>query len=216
MPRRVRFAKGTKYTPKKSKVIASAKTIALNALRKVNRINRDADKKYIDYELGTDTPGTTATLQFITPLQQGNSDITRIGDTISPKSVCINGEVWAHAGVNFDIMRVMLIQDRENRGALPSATDILAVGDTRSHRNLVYSKRFKVLRDRHFTLDPSGMTVKSWKWYVPLFKAMKYGSNNGDVTDARENSLFVLYVAKDNTANKSTISFKSRVIYTDA
>lgn len=215
MPTRKGIRKATKAYVSSLKMRSSAKSIAVRALKQVNKINRNADKKFLDVEIGTDTPGTTASITYLSPCAQGNSDITRIGDTISPKAIEVNAYAFVHASAAYDVCRAILFMDKENRGVIPSATELLmTAADVRAHRNTVYTKRFRVLRDKKFTLDPSGNSSKFWKWYLPLTKPIKYGSNNGDITDARENNLFVLLVGVQNT-NKTTFSMKSRIVFTD-
>lgn len=201
----------------------------------------DIEKKFIDYETADDAFATTwaamedGTANCISATAQGDGESNRDGRVYYIRSVHIRGIVKRVAGesgaapVADEFARVALVWDTQTNGAQLTATDVFDGGQTDDYlafRNLQYSKRFIVLKDKSFLLKIPGLNEGAsnlfatgevkvpFKWNINFKKPIKVRCSGttavvGSITD---NSLHVVGVA---TSTSCQLDYQSRIRFTD-
>jgi len=166
---------------------------------------------------------------------QGNSATTREGNVIDVRSVAISGFIQVARQTaqtqadNACICTLFLVQDTQTNAAQctsetiftnPSASSILAHAP---FRNLVYTKRFKVLAKKQITIAPpdlswNGTTIEQngimrpFNIYKKLKMPVHFTGGTGDSTigGIMDNSLHVVAFC-NNTDLAPAIAFNARV-----
>lgn len=169
---------------------------------------------------------------------QGNSASAREGNRIDIKSVQVQGHVQIAkqttqtAADNATIVSVFLVQDTQTNAAQctselvftnPSGSSILAHAP---FRNLIYTKRFKVLAKKMITITApelswNGTTIEQNGIMRPfnLFKKVKMpvhfvgGAGDSKVGSIMDNSLHVVAFC-NNLDLAPTLAFNSRIRFT--
>jgi len=196
----------------------SVKQLALKAWKGIKTLRGmvNVEKKFISTTI-SESPGSTAVLNCLNICSQGNDDNNRQGDSILAKHCTILGNLTVNASnTGSDVVRCIVFVDKENRGAFPSATDLLTSSSVNSQKSLDNLDRFVTLKDMRFVLTPStGVRPQvPFKIYLPLHTHLKYAGNAGDITDVRQNSIFILWLGIENT-NKTVISATTRLAFYD-
>lgn len=174
----------------------------------------NSEKKYYDTTFSYDT-NTVASVSCLTNMAQGDTNITRNGNTIALKSLQVHGYWQSDTAVPNEQCRVMIVKDNDNLGGTaPTISDILEPpGGVLQLRNKNTPKRFKVLFD-HIYVGSTDNPVKRLD-YFKKFKMLKDakgnptksvklyfdGTNNTDYTRGH-----IFLVAIGNTATASTTS----------
>ncbi len=110
-----------------------------------------------------------------------------------------------------DVVRVVMFQDRQCNKATAVNTDIWETADYQSFRNLVNSKRFRILMDRTYSMNYSGgsgitastdapsVTLNDTFWKkcnIPV----EYSAETGALTEITSNNIGVALMSKNGTA----------------
>ncbi len=147
------------YTSSYSMAPSSA---AIKVLVK-KELAKQADVKHVT-NVVTTLP-TAGAILLLTSIQQGISDITRIGDKIKLFSILIQGHVSPSAATQERIQgRIAMVIDHQNAGEAPAITDIwlsvarfaqngVRLGDTFRH------KRFTVIYDHYVAQSAYSLNV---------------------------------------------------------
>lgn len=209
MPRKP-FVLGRKRKSAKKKV--ATKQYVKNMLNKVQEI------KYYD-EADTIAISTTGSVVCVSDMAQGDTDITRDGDKIILKSMQLRGTMaYAAADVN-NLIRIIVFQwFPVDTAADPSAAAILQQTGTFgivSPYNHDQRNQFHILADRTFLLNSASYPYKGWKMNIP-FKYVKKQATflAGGVYGA--NHLHILFISDSSAVSDPSVSFYSRVYYTDS
>lgn len=182
-----------------------------------SELAKQVDKKNVDTNTNITLDATATNCIYLQPLAVDVPDTAnRIGSEISCLSLQVKGKLDINPAGSSDIVRIMVVQDRSNRGANLTLTELLEFSNSYSFKKPVNNSRFRVLRDKVFTLDIVSKSNQFFKMNIPL-RGMKsrYTGVAGTVADARENQLFILYLS-ETEANKSSGSISTRVWFTDA
>lgn len=181
----------------------------------------NVEKKYIvsNGTLSSTLGGNVACLNI---LDTGDTDVTRNGDSILAKYINIKLSFTHDLDLDStSACRVLLVVDKENRGALPANSDILSDPSTGNFplalRNLANNDRFVVLRD--FTVQMrENINGHAETKYGGIFKKlnfhMKYDGSAGDVTDVRQNSIFLM-VSSDSSTDPIAVTYNSYLTFYD-
>lgn len=172
------------------------------------------------------TPG----LFLMNGLAPGNSATTRVGQSVSIRTLEIRAQGWVTATTGVvNMCRALLVLDKQTNGAAPTAiTDILQANNVLSPRNLGNRRRFKILWDKLFMLGgvlngagtgssvPEQKVFKSYiKFRRPIIEEFNTG-NAGDVTDITSNSIYLLLVGNIAAgATDANLTYYIRMRYTD-
>lgn len=215
-----RIHKGIKYAGNALQVAKQAYNMAQTIAGIVN-----SEKKYTDKTIAINTD-TTAAIQCLTNQAQGDTNITRNGNTIALKSLHIEGAIAFDATQKTEMIRIMVIRDNDNLGGTaPTATDILEGATTIALRNKNTPKRFTVLFDKLYCCNDSQL-CKRFSYYKK-FKMLKDRKGNPTVsqkcyydgtadTDYTRGHIFLLQLGTVATASTvSSFNAFSRIRFYD-
>lgn len=173
----------------------------------------NVEKKFIDTSI-SGAPGTTPNIIGLCSLGQGSADNQRNGDSILAKYLSVNETIQINAAASSDFVRIVYVLDKENRGTAPGYTDIFDGSAVTSKLNRNNMDRFVILSDKCYALNVQGRSTVAHKIFKKLDFHIKYGSNNGDTTDYRQNAIFRIALGADN-ANKATVIEEARIAFYD-
>ncbi len=165
-------------------------------------------------------------------IAEGNGESERVGRKINVKKINWRYEVLlpttATAADTSDVIRVMLILDKQANGALPTNTDVVETDDYQSFNNLSNRQRFRVLVDKTYDVNCAagsgrgstdtlsyGDSVISDQWHSQnLNIPIEYDNSftTGVITTIRSNNLFIMIAGKSGVAGFRS---KLRIRYTD-
>ena len=167
------------------------------------------------FNVGAHGTGTVSCLNLIA---QGDTDITRNGDNVRAKSLSVKGRVFSEIATNCYI-RILIIQDKDNRGEVPTWSDVMTTDDCWGFRNLDNTGRFKVLYDKvimtsaNTTLD--GSNERRFKFNTKLDEVIKYTGTTAATGDLGNNALFIMFMPHEVYATYQGVEFDSRLRYID-
>lgn len=108
-----------------------------------------------------------------------------------------------------DVVRVILVQDKQCNGALPAVLDVLAGANFDSFNNLANSQRFHTLWDKTVALSTMNLgtetgvahyaapVTKCVSKYIKCNIPIEYSGTTGNVSTIRSNNLFFLYISRN-------------------
>lgn len=197
------------------------------------------ETKFIDYTYAgaipatltggeADPPGAGAqtTPGSISAIAQGDGESNRDGRKCTLTSLHIKGNVGINAdatGISLpNIIRVIVVWDTQTNGAQLNAEDVFLAASHKefSFRNLQFSKRFRVLKDATFVINPtaaagdgtsldSAAHFRTFKWNFKLDIPVIHSGTTAVIASITDNSLHVLAWAA--TTGLSTLNYESRV-----
>lgn len=162
-------------------------------------------------------------VQLLNGIARGDEINERTGRECVMKSIQINGHCYVTGSGIDQVMRVLIVYDRQTNGtALTAAQVISAAGtanDVVTPRNLENRRRFKILYDRMFQLNASGEPGSSrvFKFYRRLNHPITFNSGDaGTVADITTGSLYAVVVGTAPAGvSAGTVLLYSRVRYQD-
>ena len=148
--------KGFRYAGIAAKTAAKALSVAYSIAQVIN-----VEKKHYDCVPAITAVTTTPTFLNTTAMGQGTTDTSRIGNSVLSKSIQLRGYfAFNSAGATQQHIRCLLIRDSENTDSgTPTIGEILEnVGGGWEQKftsplNMKNSRRFRVLKDKVFTVD---------------------------------------------------------------
>lgn len=219
---------GSKYAYKK-KTGRKAPTVK-SVAKSVKKLQKNQELKHVDITCGGVINDLLGTIVLLNPLSQGTTDTTRIANDVHNTSIqfrgCITSDsVIADGSQSSCIVRVLVFWDRQANGATVSMSDVfdqsVVTEEWFAPYNMDYQKRFKILYDKTFTVNPNyGLaTVQQgykvpFRFKIPLGRETKYDGNAGTVADIETNALYMYYIS-DNAPPDCTLAGYTRLIYKD-
>lgn len=209
-----RSTRGTNYVRSISSGIKMARrawTLATRLRRLVNveikKFDANTSATYVD---------STGGLYPLCEVPQGDNDQTRDGKSIKPLSLLIRGECINDATAKTTCTRIMLLQDTQQiADTTPSVSDVLdgtLAPVYMAPLNNETVGRFRVLADFRVMLDDAKVNRKPWTIYKKLVGHIRY--NGIASTDIQKGGYYLLCVS-DQATNRPTITFNSRLSFTD-
>lgn len=170
------------------------------------------------------------TTNCLNAIAQGTGENQRSGLRVVNKSIQIKVN-WDMLGGGDQVLRLLVVQDRQTNGAQLTGSDVLAdqvpgtANDNLAMVNLENKHRFKILYDKIFqteiqmrywngSAEISGNRVKSINIFIPLGKrgvTTRYLGTTNAVSDIADNSFHLLAIT--NETSTDTVTFNSRVRY---
>ncbi len=162
--------------------------------------------------------GAGAVSPSVNLIPQGVTESTRVGRKCTLKALMWRGNVTLPeqdaqtTPQSGDVVRLMVILDKQANGAVFTVTDILETADWQSFNNLANSSRFRVLMDRLITLNYQGLAsdgagVVSQANYVLPFTFFKkcnipleFSSTTGAIGEIRSNNVTILAITSGGIA----------------
>ncbi len=164
-------------------------------------------------------------------IPEGNGESARIGRKITIRKIgwrlTVTLPTTATAANTSDVIRCMLIYDKQANKALPTNTDILEDNSFRSFNNLANSGRFRVLMDRFYSLKSQagsgrgtadtlsyGDDVISDDFFADVNLPIAYDNSatSGVITSITSGNLFAIYASRSGLAGVAT---SIRIRYSD-
>lgn len=160
---------------------------------------------------------------------QGTDENERIGRSITIKKIMLRGMIY-HSTVaalaSASCLRLIVYLDKQCNGAAAVSTDILedgtATNNIVSFRNLANSKRFQILFDNVWDLNPTtardtGPQAGDLRYYFSVYKnvniPVEFDSTTGAITEIRSKNIGV-YVASTRDEEDSIVA-NFRIKFTD-
>lgn len=196
------------------KPTAQVRGYHLNALRRqMWRLRPKPEKKYYNVAPGSAVITSTPTITELFDPNLGTGDTDLIGSKCVIRSLFIRLTIVPNASAGMNFLRFIVFQDRQANGVAPTSAFIL---DTTVNNKWLaplridYSKRFKVIFDKLYTVDNDANGSQVDKIYRKLYirYADAYGGNPAT------NGLYLLMVS-DQATNGPSVDYVSRVRYTD-
>lgn len=117
-------------------------------LKYAEKKNWDGSLDWIGNTNGTGGEASITPINCLSAIPLGTTANNRVGRRIHAKSLYITGRVFAQTNlVGTAAFRMVVFQDKQPNGALPTVTQVLESDHILSPLNLGNAKRFKVLAD---------------------------------------------------------------------
>lgn len=159
---------------------------------------------------GTAVPDT-GVIATINSIGQGDGDNDRDGAKIRIKSMYGKYLFQIHASATSTQIRHMIVIDRSPDGTAPTLAEIL--NDATIDDNLVSAlnpdniTRFRIIRDRLYTLDDSNRQAVMPKFYMKCNYEIQFNSTTGD--DVNQD-IFQIFISNEDT-NTPTVTSHLRL-----
>jgi hypothetical protein len=187
----------------------------------VSRKGLEPEKKNVDTTINTSIVfgQSTGTLQLLNGLVPGNSATTRIGRTVTMRSLEIR---WlgslAPTTTGSSPLRMLVIYDKQTNASAPMATDILVSDLIDSPMNLSNSKRFIIIANEEISCVG---TAGPQSWFSNIYRKLNLPiefntATNGTVGDIVTGAIFALFYQEGTllVASPSNL-FYSRIRFID-
>lgn len=145
------------------------------------------------------TPTTTAAIQLLTPIDQGDDVGNRNGNSILAKYHTFGYTMTIDGAATGTIVRIIVFTDGDNDGQTPTAAEVLENSTLiNSAHNRDYTARFTVLHDKTYCMSINSDRVIQDKVYTPLNFHIKYITGTGS-TGFGKNNIWYLYMSNEAT-----------------
>jgi len=201
--------------------VSNSKSLS-NAVRKA--IKYSGESKYFYTNIGTSNVDWNGLIQNLTLVPQGTTDVTRIGDSLTPMSLEVRGHlVLNQAGRQYCMGRMLIfrwLQDTDDTS--PTVTDVLDfVGsdqvvlsaiahDKREDYNILYDSGPFLLT----TIGASGYSDQIFNMKKTIKLAGKEIKFVGGGTNAR-NHIYAIFVSDVPAVNQPYCRFAFKLNYKD-
>lgn len=162
---------------------------------------------------------TDGLVQHISSVPQGDSDLTRDGNSIKCQSLLINAYITNNATEQSTAYRILVVQDKQQiADTAPTIADVL---DPTGSNNLIAPLnnetvgRFTVLRDIKGSISNliTGVPAEKFiKIYFKLRNHIRFNGANG--SDIQRNGIYIMWTHTAG-ANYPTMAYTSRLTFTD-
>jgi len=192
------------------------------------RRTRDGELKFLDTLFASATVATTGLLSgSLNTIAQGDGESQRNGRKVVIKSIWVRGSIELNpdttiaADQSADVIRVVLVQDKQCNGASWAVTDYLVSNDYQSFKNLENSGRFNTLWsiEMGFTSGAGvngawGAATRPFNKFIKCSIPIEFDSSaaTGAITTQRSNSLQMLAITRDGV---TAIALNCRIRYSD-
>ena len=164
------------------------------ALKKVNKIIRNTEKKFIDTEVSGNI-STTVTINPISLAGQGDTASSREGNKIVFNSIQMKYTWKMSQSATATRCRIMLVQDKQVNGAVFTINDLLESSATGtaiiSPLNLDGAFRFRVLYNKVHTLSSEGSVVQYKEMFKKINIKARYSNSGGTIAAVLSSGLFL-------------------------
>lgn len=179
-----------------------------------------SEMKFLDttYSQGSDDAGQI--LGSANLIAQGAGESQRVGRKVMLKKISIRGYVQsANTANQNDYVRLICYLDKQCNGANAAVTDILETDAINSFNNLANKSRFKILRDMKFSskdYSTTGQVFMPFEENIKCNIPLEFDGATGAITEIRSNNIgFLLIGQQDTAANPFTVTYTTRVRYSD-
>ncbi len=181
------------------------------------RTRRTREVKFRDYPIplitvtGSGVELLETGLTSLQSIKEGTGQSDRIGRKIILKSIGIRLDFELNAGITsdsaHDVIRVVLVLDRQANGAAANFSDIFNTTDHNSFRDLDNPTRFTVIWDKVFSLNARTAVgngtnniwadlVRNIRYYKRFNIPVIFSGTTGAITEIKQNNLMLWAVSK--------------------
>lgn len=182
-----------------------------------SQLSRRLEKKYFLTAESATNMTYAGAVSDLSLIAQGDTDISRDGDSLYMRSCRIVGTMH-NAGGDANHVRVILFQWHDDSTPTPSNVLIAGYLSTVNSVNSLYHhdqrKKYSVLWDKKIRLDPSGPTSAFFDsgYKFPKVKKISYTAG----TTVGNNKLWLLIVSDTASATYPTVNYVAKLTYNDA
>lgn len=224
MPKRRTYRRRRRYRPYRGGFASNYRAISKytnwetiwKAIKDIKELI-NVEKKFFDVT-GNTSGGSAGQITSLSNIAEGNDYNNRDGLSVLAQSTFFRG-IWRSAGTETTstIVRLILFCDNDQRGTDPAVTDILETASYLSPLNHVQNKRFTIIWDTSFEVEPvgSGKITKIDKRYRKYNAHIKYSSTAGADASAYEGNLYLLDITSTPAVAAPTVNWYHRLRYTD-
>jgi len=197
--------------------LAKRTAVGLNEIRKLINV----EHKYVDTNTNS-TTSVTGVVTYLNGIAQGDGISDRDGDSIRVLKFQIAGCVFRnHSSSANETVRVLVVRDLQNQGAIIVGTDVLeTLGTSTAPYQFVdmlngqfYNNRFTIVYDELFAINANDQNAP-FRFETSHPCHIAFRGTTGTVASAGAGAYFL--VAISNTGSDTPfVDFSSRIIYTD-
>jgi len=203
-----RYGKKKYYKKRYSKKRGPSKRYAKAIVQKA------AESKYGDTDWSSVNITDTGGIYHLSALSEGDTEQTRTGEIISPKSLTYRILVRG-VGI-YTVLRMIIFTWTESSGSTPTLANVLDSVQPLAMMNNTNKLTCRVLRDKTFTLETeSGCGQKFIKGFINL-KGKRDMTFYGTSSSPRANHLFILFISDGVVDNYPYLTGTARFRFTDA
>lgn len=183
------------------------------------------EKKFYDINLDDAVVATAGGTLSLPLIAQGTGEENRIGRKCTLTDIGFRYAVTLPSTTNVnntsDILRVMIVQDKQCNGVLASVSDII-YPDYKSFNELSNKSRFRTLYDQYHelnadmaggdTTNDSSVVTQFYSVHKKVNIPLEYSSTTGAITEIRSNNIVVLYISKNGLVGVDAVA---RLRFTD-
>ncbi len=191
--------------------------------KKVNKILRQIEKKQFTADLTFTTAGS-GLMEWVSPIKEGDETGDRDGAWIVGKTFRMRYSIEFNvlSTHDFEIVRILIIVDKQADGIEPLATTLLATVNPYSFKSRATGQRFRILYDRAHTLNRfvTGLDVSSQRAVANInLRDLHMSYNLSTVVQStgaggEKNQLYLVLIT-DASSNPALFLGSSELIYTD-
>jgi hypothetical protein len=198
----------------------------------VNAIVRAShEPKNLDISNTYTLSGTTGTLVLLNAITQGVTGNSRTGRQVKLDHLRLNFTFTASSAESQDAVRIIVLIDKESRGAAPAVGDVLTnstfgLGALLSSHNFDnVPTRFKILADEVVCIQPTvAVNSTNTVWNTNIFHRLfhiklkqnvhYYNTSAGTIADIDSGALYFITWGV-NSSGESTSTYDSRLVFRD-
>lgn len=156
-------------------------------------------------------------------IQVGDTAVRRIGNRITIKKIGLRMQMLNTANTDDgDILRIIVLLDKQPNGADPAVLDILEVADEQAFRAVKTMKRFTFLMDKYVAWSSQSLVVdgmsfvvsrRAITWFKDVNIDVEYLSSGTSISNIGTNAIHVFAISQQ--ASDTTLTYGTRVSYID-
>ncbi len=147
---------------------------------------------------------------------QGDTDLARDGMKVLNMSIGLQGMVTQHASATNTTVRIVVVQDRQNNGVLPVASDIFEQDTLNTFYQFSADnrRRFKIILDKYINLEATSKIHQPIHEFRRVSGRQTYNGTTNVDASAGANSLWVCFCSNEAT-NTPTVDCDVRFVFRD-
>ncbi len=211
---RRRFKRRRVETKSKNVALSTAKK-ALSEVKKMKRVLKPDAKHLVTTTTAITLPNIAIVVRKITPPSEGLSGNQRIGLSIKLKNYVFRAFTFRSAtSGESTFCRIIFFQDLQTNPTLPLATDVLNSENILSTYNRFTTSRFRILRDKTWTLTET--TNTSFMFNITLnFNDLLFKFFGASSASFEKNGIFWMAWSNKITDQMPDLNFSESLRYTD-
>lgn len=177
----------------------------------------NAEIKHVDISVAGSS-STTPGLTYISGIAQGDTNLSRDGNSVKLKGGLVKVTLVRHASATFSRVRSLIICDTRNQGVIPSAADVYDSSTTNGLINLdTDPNRYVIISDTMICLDDGhGLTQTREFDITPAIKDMHLVFSGTSALVASAKGPVLYYIQQSNEAtNVAFLLIDARLLFVD-